>query len=301
MELSSQHKSVLVNEVVSALRPGPKKVFLDVTCGGGGHTKALLDADPTVKVFALDWDMKAVERLEPMVEQYAGRLTIVWGSFSHLYKISKKHGFPKFDGILADFGTSQDQIHTGDGFSFSNDTPLDMRMSLGHFKTTAEHVVNYATEQELREIFWTYGEERRAKEIVYRIIEERKKSKIRTTLQLARVVELALGAAHKGAIHPATKVFQALRIFINKELENITAFLPVAFQSLSVGGRLACISFHSLEDRLVKDFCKTIEREGRGSSVFQRPVTPTSEELIMNPSSRSSKLRVLEKIESTDV
>ncbi len=301
MELFSQHKSVLVDEVILALRPGPQKVFLDVTCGGGGHSKALLDADPAVKVFALDWDMKAVERLEPMIEQYAGRFSVVWGSFSHLYKIGKKHDFPQFDGILADFGTSQDQIHTSDGFSFLNDTPLDMRMSLGHFRTTAEHVVNYATERELCEIFWMYGEERRAKEIVRRIIDERKKSKIRTTLQLAHVVELAVGPAHKGAIHPATKVFQALRIFVNKELENITAFLPVAFQYLSEGGRLACISFHSLEDRLVKDFCKTIEKEGRGSIVFQRPVTPTSEELIKNPSSRSSKLRVLEKIKSTDV
>ncbi len=301
MESVTQHKPVLVQEVLDALKIAPGNVYLDVTFGGGGHTRAILAADPTVTVFALDWDLKAVDRAEPFLEEYGSRLKLMWGSFGHLYKLEKKYKFPLFNGILADFGTSQDQIHGADGFSFMHDTPLDMRMSQGHFKTTAAHVVNYATEQELCEIFWTYGEENRAKEIVRRIIDARKKTKIKTTKQLADVVEHALGPRRNSRIHPATKVFQALRIFVNKELENITSFLPAAFKLLAPEGRLACISFHSLEDRLVKEFCKTVEKEGSGSSVYARPVTPSEEEIIHNPSSRSSKLRVLEKRRSVSV
>ncbi len=295
MESVTQHKPVLVKEVLEALNVRPRKVYLDVTCGGAGHTRAVLDADPTVKVVALDWDMKALERAQPLVEIYGDRLQLVWGSFAHLYKLQKKHKFPAFDGILADFGTSQDQIHTGDGFSFLHDTPLDMRMSQGHFKTTAAHVVNYATDRELREIFWEYGEELRAKDIVARIVEARAKRKFKTTKELASLIADTVGFRRESKVHPATKVFQALRIFVNKELDNIGAFLPVAFDSLADEGRLVCISFHSLEDRLVKDFCKTVEQEGRATIISQRPVTPSKEELESNPSSRSSKLRVLEK------
>lgn len=297
--IPTQHKAVLVHEVVDALRPTENKIFLDVTCGGGTHTRALLDADPTIKVIALDWDMKAIERLEPLVEQYQGRLTLVWASFAHLYKVAKKEKFPQFDGILADFGISQDQIHTSDGFSFLHDTPLDMRMSSSHFKTTAAHIVNYATQEELCEIFWTYGEEQRAKEIVGMLIESRKKRKITTTIELADLVIKAIGWDKSKRNHPATKIFQALRIFVNKELDNIAAFLPVAFSCLVPAGRLACISFHSLEDRLVKDFCKLKEKEGVGKSVFAHPVTPSDQELIENQSSRSSKLRVIEKIRAS--
>jgi 16S rRNA (cytosine1402-N4)-methyltransferase len=315
MESLSQHKSVLVQEVLEALKIAPApchsqlasasgmgisskdkvRTILDVTCGGAGHTRAILDADPTVKVIALDWDMKALERAEPLREIYGERLQLVWGSFAHLYKLQKKHKFPLVDGILADFGTSQDQIHEGEGFSFMHDTSLDMRMSTGHYKTNAYHVINFATAEELREIFWRYGEENRAKEIVARIIDARQKSRIHTTKELARIVEHAVGFRRDSRTHPATKVFQALRIFVNKELDNIEAFLPVAFNALAEGGRLVCISFHSLEDRLVKEFYKTKEQEGRGIIISQRPITPSEEELANNPSSRSSKLRVMEK------
>ncbi len=295
MEIKTQHKPVLVQEVLENLVVKPGGVYLDATFGGGGHSCAILDKDPTSKVFALDWDNNALERGEPLLEAYEPRLKLIWGSFAHLYKLEKKYKLPAFDGILADFGTSQDQIKGSSGFSFNLDTPLDMRMSQGHYKTTAAHIVNYAHAQELCEIFWTYGEENRAKEIVRSIIEMRQKAKIKTTRQLVDAVERAVGPCKGSRTHPATKVFQALRIFVNKELDNITCFLPAAFKMLTPGGRLACISFHSLEDRLVKDFCKTVEREGSGISVFQRPVAPTEGERISNPSSRSSKLRVLEK------
>lgn len=295
MEIKTQHKPVLVQEVLENLVVRPGGVYLDVTFGGGGHSCAILDKDPTSTVFALDWDDTALKRGEALVEAYQPRLTLLWGSFAHLYKLEKKYKLPLFDGILADFGTSQDQIKGSSGFSFAIDTPLDMRMSSGHYKTTAAHIVNYAQPEELCEIFWTYGEENRAKEIVRSIIEMRKRIKIKTTHQLVEAIERAVGSCKGNRIHPATKVFQALRIFVNKELENITSFLPAGFKMLAPGGRLACISFHSLEDRLVKDFCKTVEKEGSGINVFQRPVAPTEGERISNPSSRSSKLRVLEK------
>lgn len=185
MKPITQHKPVLMEEVLSGLALKPGGVYLDVTFGGGGHTTAILNQDPTVKVIALDWDLRAIERAQPLVEEYKDRLTLVWGSFAHLYKLEKKYKFPQFNGILADFGTSQDQIHESDGFSFNNDTPLDMRMSLGHFKTTAAHVVNYAKAEELCEILWTYGEENRAKEIVRAIIDERQKLKIKSTQKKA--------------------------------------------------------------------------------------------------------------------
>ncbi len=293
--VATQHKAVLIDEVIAALQPSENKIFLDVTCGGGTHTQALLNADPMVKVIALDWDPKAIKRLEPLVEHYQGRLTLIWASFAHLYKISKKHHFPQFDGILADFGTSQDQIYTNDGFSFTIDTPLDMRMSSSHFKTTAFDIVNYATSEELRHILWTYGEEQRAKDIVAMIIESRKKQKIKTTHELARCVIQAIGWNPAKKTHPATRTFQALRIFVNKELDNISAFLPSAFDLLKTNGRLACISFHSLEDRLVKDFYKTIEKKGKGNNVSSRAITPQDQEIANNQSSRSSKLRILEK------
>lgn len=168
-----------------------------------------------------------------------------------------------------------------------------MRMSASHFKTTAADVVNFATEQELCHIFWEYGEERHAKKIVRKILDERRKKKLTTTTQLAKLIESVVPKKEK--IHPATRVFQALRIFVNKELENITAFLPVAFDQLKPGGRLACISFHSLEDRMVKNFFREQVAAGRAVEVSKKPITASEEELIQNRSARSAKLRVIEK------
>ena len=163
MEEFVYHKPVLVDEVIEGLQLKPHGVYLDVTFGGGGHSSTLLDLDPTISIIALDWDKHAIENAQPLIEKYDGRLKVIWGSFAHLYRLAKKHKFPQFDGILADFGTSQFQIHHEDGFSVYNDTALDMRMSHSHFKVKASDIVNYASEQELREIFWKYGEERNTK------------------------------------------------------------------------------------------------------------------------------------------
>jgi 16S rRNA (cytosine1402-N4)-methyltransferase len=288
------HVPVLMKETLEGLNIRPHKTYLDVTFGGGGHTRAILESDPTVKVIALDWDMEAIERGRAMEEEFDGRLKLIWGSFAHLYKILKKNKIMLIDGVLGDFGTSQFQIHNKDGLSFANNTALDMRMSLSHHKDTAANIVNYATAEELRKIFWTYGEEKHTKVIVAALVEARKKKKIATTGDLARIVESVV-PRHSKKRHPATRVFQALRIVVNKELENITSFLPAALRALNSEGRLVCISFHSLEDRIVKEFFKEAEGLLQGSIVKPFPVKPSDEEVEANPSARSSKLRILEK------
>lgn len=287
------HKPVLVDEVINTLNIKPNGIYLDVTFGGGGHSRAILESNPKVTVVGLDWDLHAIEQGELLVNEFPERLSLVWGSFAHLYKLLKKHKIGPFDGILADFGTSQFQIHERDGFSIYNETALDMRMSTAHFQITAEDVINEATERELCEIFWEYGEERNARQIVRKILEEREKRRIKTTQELAHLVENVVGKG--GKIHPATRIFQALRIFVNKELDNIDAFLPVAFGALKSGGRLACISFHSLEDRKVKHFFKEEEERKAGEIITKKALTAELDELKENPSSRSAKLRVIQK------
>ncbi|MFT6765708.1 MAG: 16S rRNA (cytosine1402-N4)-methyltransferase [Alteromonas naphthalenivorans] len=288
------HVPVMLKETLEMLNLKPHKTYLDVTFGGGGHTRAILESDPTIKVIGLDWDKEVIERGEALQDEFPDRLTLIWGSFSHLYKLLKKHKITQVDGILADFGTSQHQIHTKDGLSFANDTPLDMRMSQAHHKTKAYDIVNYGTAEELRTIFWTYGEEKNTKEIVNALTEERQKRKIKTTGQLAAIIK-GVSPRRGQKIHPATRVFQALRIVVNKELDNITAFLPAALKVLSPGGHLVCISFHSLEDRIVKEYCKESQGLLKGEVVKPFPVKPTEQEVQENPPSRSAKLRVFEK------
>ncbi len=293
-----KHIPVMVKEVIAGLNIRPGKTYLDVTFGGGGHTRAILESDPTVKVIALDWDMKALEAGEKLQEEFPERLSFLWGSFGHLYKLLKKHNIKSVDGILADFGTSFMQIHEQDGFSIYNDTPLDMRMSSAHFKTTAADIIRWSTEQELCEIFWEYGEERYAKQIVREIIKIRETHFIKTTKELADLVDRSVGRiyrAKKQKIHPATRVFQALRIFVNKELDNIISFLPVAINSLAPQGRMVCISFHSGEDRIVKHFFKDESQNGSVTLVSRRAIIATDEEMKENHSSRSAKLRIIEK------
>lgn len=293
-----KHIPVMVKEVLEGLNIRPGKTYLDVTFGGGGHTRAILESDPTVKVIALDWDMKALEAGEKLQEEFPGRLSFIWGSFGHLYKLLKKQNIQTVDGILADFGTSFMQIHEQDGFSVYNDTPLDMRMSSAHFKVTAAEIIRFSTERELCEIFWEFGEERFARQIVREIIRTRETHFIRTTKDLADIIERSVGRiyrAKKQKIHPATRVFQALRIFVNKELDNIISFLPIAVNSLAPQARMVCISFHSGEDRLVKHFFKEEAQKGLVTLVSRRAIVATEEETKENPSSRSAKLRVIEK------
>ena len=291
----SAHKSVLIAEVLTYLKPTPGKTYLDVTFGAGGHTRAILEQEPNCHVIALDWDMESLETYGHALQfEFPGRITLLWGNFGNLYKILKKARIQSVDGILADFGTSQMQINERAGFSFSRDTKLDMRMSPSHYKITAEELINKSSEEKLREMFWQLGEENNARRIVAAIVEARKKERIRTTGQLAKIIEDTVPRAGS-KIHPATKVFQALRIFVNQELENIQAFLAGAFAVLHPEGRLVCISFHSLEDRLVKQFFKEKVDLLKGELLTTKAVIATPEEISKNSSSRSAKLRALKK------
>ncbi len=287
------HKSVLVDEVVKYLAPKPGGVYVDCTFGGGGHTRAILQAEPKCKVIAFDWDKVAIEKNGPaLLEEFGNRLEIVWGNFSHIYYLLKDMGIKEVDGILADFGTSQYQITEQAGFSFSRETPLDMRMSVSHGQVTAYWYVNRAPESDLVSIFSEYGQERYSRRIARAICEYRQHKDIKTTLDLAEIIKRAV-PSYKSKIHPATRVFQALRIVVNKELEHIKTLLLQSVNTLSNNGRIVCISFHSLEDRIVKQFFK--EHKSEFEILTPKVVVPTEEEVHRNPSSRSSKLRAAER------
>jgi len=294
--MENYHKSVMTQQVIDNLNLKPGGVYIDATFGGGGHTRAILESEKKCKIISIDWDKKAIEKNGPELEEKFGdRIKIVWGNFSRLHFILKKENIKQVDGILADFGTSQHQIHTSHGFSFSKDTPLDMRMSPAHQKTTAADVVNNFAEKELAEIFFQLGEEKNSRKIAREIVEKRKEKKFETTTQLAKLIEdiTPKSRAFLSKIHPATKVFQAIRIFVNRELENIEIFLKAAIKYLKPGGRIVCISFHSLEDRIVKTIFR--ENEKFLEILTKKPIPPTDEEIEENRSSRSAKMRVAEK------
>lgn len=285
------HKSVLVDEVITYLAPKPGQTYLDVTFGAGGHSRAILEAEPRCEVIGMDWDTVSLETYGvPLAEEFGNRLSLVWGNFALLYRVMKRENIGKVDGILADFGTSQMQITERPGFSIYRDTPLDMRMSPAHQLVTAADIIATATEKELSDIFFYYGEERYSRRIARLIVEERKQKPIITTGQLAALVKRAV-SGERGKTHPATRVFQALRIQVNKELDNITSFLAEAVRALKPEGRLVCISFHSLEDRLVKRFFKEKEQEGILKVLTPKVITAGEQEIHMNPSSRSACLR----------
>lgn len=290
------HKPVLVKEVLHYLNPQPGKIYLDVTFGSGGHTRAILEAEPTCRVIAMDWDTVSLDTyFPPLQAEFGDRIIPLWGNFALLYKLLKTIKITKVDGILGDFGTSQMHLHQRAGFSFNRNSPLDMRMSPPHQQITAAQVLNDFSEEALRELFWQLGEESNARKIANAIVQERQEKPFETTRDLAQLIEKIV--PKRGKIHPATKVFQALRIYVNKELDNIHSLLPVAFQSLNKGGRLVCISFHSLEDRVVKQYFKKLADEGKVELLTKKVVIPTDEEVSRNAASRSSKLRAVERID----
>lgn len=293
-EKTNTHKPVLVQEVLDYLNVRPGKTYLDVTFGAGGHTRALLEKEPTCNVIAMDWDAKALETHGALLqEEFKDRLTLMWGNFSDLYRLLKKHAIPSLDGILADFGTSQIQIANTPGLSVYADTPLDMRLSPAHQQVTAADILNKASQEKLAQIFFQLGEEPKGNQIARAIVQERSNEKFEMTGQLLALVE-DLRIKGKPGIHPATKIFQALRIYVNHELDNIQAFLPAAVRALHESGRLVCISFHSLEDRLVKQYFK--EHTTDLEILTPKAIIAGEQERIQNPSSRSAKLRAAQKL-----
>ena len=278
------------------INPQPNKIYIDATFGGGGHTKKILNAEPNCQVISIDWDKNAIKQNgPPLEEQYGNRLKVLWGNFTNIPKLIKNENIETVDGIIADFGTSQFQIKEMDGFSFQKDSLLDMRMSSSHQRIKASTILNYYNEPRLAKIIFEYGEESKAKKIAREIVEFRKKKKFSSTQQLVEIFnKITPRREYHKKIHPATKTFQALRIEVNKELENIEKLLISSIKIINKGGRIVCISFHSLEDRIVKHFFK--QNKETLNILTTKPILASKEEVDGNRSSRSSKLRAAEKI-----
>lgn len=285
------HKSVMVKEVLEYLKPSDGGIYVDATFGSGGHTQAILEANPNCKVIAIDIDQNAINlNATALKEKYNDRLHVIWGNFINITKFLKSMSINKIDGILADFGTSQYQIKHKPGFSFNIESILDMRMSPGHSKVTAYDIVNKSQELELTDIFYKFGQEFNAKKIAKAIVKYRKEvGPIKTTSQLVNIIESVTTKNRPGCIHPATKVFQALRIVANNELNSIKSLLAQSVKLLKSNGAIVCISFHSLEDTIVKQFFKDNIQDFK--ILTEKIVTATKQEIEENRSSRSAKLR----------
>ena len=292
------HESVLLAEAVEWLKPGPRKVLVDGTLGCGGHAKRWLEfAVPDGQVVGFDRDPEALLEARRVLKDYGDRAMILHDNYRNCAKHLAERRLHGTDAVLLDLGVSSLQLdEPSRGFSFRAAGPLDMRMDSSE-GPTAEALVNEASEEELCEIFWKYGEERFARQIARRLVEARSKKRLSSTRDLEDVIFHAVPKASRfGRIHPATRCFQALRLVVNRELEALEAFLPEAAGLLKPGGRLVAITFHSLEDRLVKNAFRNFEKEKMGKVLTKKPVTPSEAELARNPRSRSAKLRAFERI-----
>ena len=310
---TSTHVPVLLQEAVDALNTRPGGRYVDGTFGGGGHTRALLDdSSPGGVVLAIDLDPAAVNRARSLASErmYSGRLFVDHGSFADLAGFAAAHDLLPLDGVLLDLGLSSHQLDTPDrGFSFGADGLLDMRFDVSSGQPASD-LINHLEEPALADIFWRFGEEPKSRRIARLITERRSSAPFETTTQLAAAVEAAIGGRRGARLHPATRTFQALRIAVNDELAALAQVLPMAAGALAPGGRLAVISFHSLEDRMVKHFMRTesascicppgqpictCNHEPR-LTVAGKPVRAREEEVTANPRSRSAILRVAERI-----
>ena len=288
------HTSVLLPECLHYLAPQDGKVYVDGTLGLGGHTAAILSASaPTGRVIAFEWDENALQYALVRLDGVKDRLTIVRRNFAELAAGLGELGVREIDGLLIDIGVSSLQLDMGErGFSFQRDENLDMRMD-ARGKTTAQSILASCSEQELADIFFYYGEERQARPIATAIVECRKHEEIRTTKQLVSIVAHAIPKRfHPKRIHVATKVFQALRIAVNTELENLGRILDDGVRFLKPGACFCVISFHSLEDRIVK---RKFRNNEELEVLTNKPVMASPEEIAVNPRSRSARLRVARK------
>ncbi|MEM7391752.1 MAG: 16S rRNA (cytosine(1402)-N(4))-methyltransferase RsmH [Verrucomicrobiota bacterium] len=305
------HQPVLLHEVISLMKIKPDGRYIDATLGGGGHAEAILETlQEEGRLLGFDCDPDAIERTGKRLKRFGGRCHIVHSNFRDLAMKAEERQFNPVDGVLMDIGVSSFQLDQARrGFSFSHDGPLDMRMDHTRAPTAAD-LVNREDEKTLADLIYRFGEERNSRRIARRIVERRAEKPITTTGELAEVVASA-SRSRGGRIHPATRTFQALRIAVNREMENLEIGLEAAMNLLKVGGRLGVITFHSLEDRLVKTRFrdhvgreKALEAGGaiwegrcpRGRLVNRKPVVPEATEVNANPRSRSAKLRVWERI-----
>lgn len=312
--MTRQHTPALLKEVVEALAVRPGGRYVDCTLGGGGHAEAILEAaSPDGELLGIDLDPDALAAARQRLAAFGDRVTLVEGNFSRVGDLCRERGFAPVQGILFDLGLSSLQLEEGSrGFSFQREGPLDMRFSPRQ-ELTAADIVNTYSEEALADLLWRYGEERRSRRIARRLTEERP---FRTTTELAKAVEQAVGKRTRGVIHPATKTFQALRIAVNQELEHLDAALLQAHGLLGFGARLVVISYHSLEDRMVKGFLHQEARDcvcppevpvcvcGHRATlrlVSRRAARPSPAEVAANPRARSARLRAAQRLPSAAV
>jgi 16S rRNA (cytosine1402-N4)-methyltransferase len=285
------HTPVLLAEAMQFLEPKTGGRFIDATLGAGGHTLALLERTaPDGKVLAIDQDQSALFAARPIVELSGSRLILVNANFRELAAIAVEYEFTGCDGVLADIGISSMMVDDASrGFSFMREGPLDMRMDRAE-QMTAAHVVNTYSEKEIADILYTYAEERRSRPIARSIVRSRP---LHSTTDLVRAIERVSGGPRRGQIHPATRTFQALRIYVNDELKSLEAFLDAAMGVVRSSGRVVVITFHSLEDRIVKQRFRNSAIPGR--VLTKKVVTATLDEVQRNPRARSAKLRAWER------
>jgi len=289
------HIPVLQKEVIQYLDPKPNQNFIDCTIGEGGHSLAITERiSPNGRVLGIDWSPELIQELK-----IKNNLVLVCDNFVNLRSVVEKYKFKPIHGILFDLGMSSWHLEeSGKGFSFQREEPLDMRYNLQN-QLTAEKILNYWSKFEIEKILKEYGEEKFARQIAKVIIEERKIKPIKNTLQIVEIIKKAVPKRYLDQkIHFATRTFQALRITVNDELNNLKKALPQALEILEPKGRLVVISFHSLEDRIVKNFFKQQTMEGlpKIKILTKKPIRPSIEEIKINPRSRSAKLRAAQKL-----
>ena len=306
-----KHYSVMLHEAVDGLNIKPDGIYVDGTCGYAGHSSEVLKKLSSGHLYAFDQDEEAIKDATIRLEQINSNFTIIHSNFVNMKEKLNELGIEKVDGILFDLGLSSPQIDNADrGFTFMNEAPLDMRMDQTSDKT-AEMIVNEYSMDELTNIFYLYGEEKMSRNIARKIVNERDKKRIKTTTELVKIIESAVGAKYFNKSHPERQIFQAIRIEVNSELTVLKNVLPDAIDLLNKNGRMSVITFHSLEDRIVKqlfkkesevdDLVKGLpvipkEYEPRIKLINKKPILPSDQEIKENSRSKSAKLRIIERV-----
>lgn len=290
------HRPVMVREVLDWLRPGPGKIIADCTLGTGGHAVAILkEIGPSGLLIGIDRDSEVIEVAKGFLSQVSNPFRLFHANYADFDQILQEIGIEGVDGLLLDLGVSSYQLSMpGRGFSLQWEGPLDMRMDRTSGPTAGE-LLKRLKEEDLAKLFWEYGEERRSRRIARAIKTHLRRASLETTTQLASLIERVV-SGRRGRIHPATRVFQALRIAVNRELESLETFLSTVYQFLKPGARMVAISFHSLEDRIVKESFREGFKKGLYMLLTRKPVRPSREEVRENPRSRSAKLRAVERL-----
>ncbi|MEG0874633.1 MAG: 16S rRNA (cytosine(1402)-N(4))-methyltransferase RsmH [Clostridiales bacterium] len=307
------HQPVLLNETINQLFWNENGIYIDCTLGAGGHSEAILNRSSQSRIIGIDQDREAIEAASNRLAPFGERVLFVWDNFKNIDEILEKLQIPRVDGVLMDLGISSPQLDHGErGFSYQQDAPLDMRMNQGSSGLTAKDLVNNLSPEELTDIIFRYGEERWAKRIAEFIVTAREKQPLETTGELVSVIKMAIPKkVRENGHHPAKKTFQALRIAVNDELNIIAPGMEAAANHLNIGGRLAVISFHSLEDRIVKESLRYLskdcicppeqivcncKKERTIKILTKKPIIAPEDELAANPRARSAKLRVGERV-----